>query len=54
MQSFQVNIEVDLFQESKQVTPFHPGKGKYKPAMKATLVKSEPAASKRTRGKVQL
>lgn len=54
MQSFQVNTEDDLFQKSKQVTPFHPGKGKYKPAMKATSVKSEPATSKRTRGKAQL
>lgn len=54
MQSFQVNTEDDLFQKSKQVTPFHPGKGKYKPAMKATSVKSEPATNKRTRGKAQL
>jgi len=42
------------FQKSKQVIPFHLGKGKYKTAMKATLLKSEAAASKRTRGKVQL
>lgn len=51
---FRWTLKMTYFTESKQVTPFHPGNSNYKPAMKATLVKSEPAASKRTRWKAQL